>query len=86
MAGGGRVKSFESSQGENRTYSIHVEGIREGSGGGTSKRFQIPGEGTPKRFQIPGEGTSTRFQIPGEGTLKRFHVPGGGKVKSREGI
>ena len=36
MAGGGRVKSFESSQGENKTYSIHVE--------------KVPGEGTLKTF------------------------------------
>ena len=62
MGGGGRVKSFESSQRENRTYPIHGEG--------TPTRFQIPGEGTSTRFQIPGEGTLKRVHVPGEGKVK----------------
>ena len=43
------MKSFESSQAENKTYSIHVDGSLRGS-------EKVPGEGTSKRFQVPGGG------------------------------
>ena len=54
VAGGGRVKSLESSQGENKTYSIHVEGGR--------KRF--PGREHQNVFKFLGEGKLNRGTSP----------------------
>ena len=65
------MKSFESSQAENKTYSIHVEGSLRGS-------EKVPGEPGSRG---PGEGTfSNVFNFLGEeklnrGREKRFHPP-----------
>ena len=45
VAGGGRVKSFESSQGEKKRIQFTWRGSEEVPGEGTSKRFQVPGGG-----------------------------------------
>ena len=64
------MKSFESSQGENKTYSIHVKGVL--------KRF--PGREHQNVFKFLGEGKLNRgrefenvFKFPwGGGNLKTF--------------
>ena len=61
MAGGGRVKSLESSQAENNTYSIHVEG--------DLKRF--PGREHRSVFKFPGREHQNVFKFLGERKLNR---------------
>ena len=85
------MKSFESSQGENKTYPIHVEG-----GGGDLKRF--PGREHQNVFKSLGEGKLNRgrefenvFKFPwvgvGVGFENVFKFPcvcvgGGGNLKT----
>ena len=71
------VKSFESSQGENNTYSIHVEG--------GLKRF--PGRDHQNVFKFPGREHYNVFRFLGEGKLNRgrefenvFKFGGGGNL------
>ena len=58
---GGRAKSFESSQGENKMYSIQVEG--------DLKRF--PGREHQHVFKFPGREHQNVFKFLGEVKLNR---------------
>ena len=85
MAGGGRVKS-ESSQGENKTYSIHVEGdLKRFPGREHEKVLKFLGTEHQNVLKFLGEGKSNRgrefeniFKFPWGEFENVFKFPGGG--------